>query len=388
MLDYNPHSHELHEDPYPVYRRLREEQPVYYNHEHDFWAISRYEDVVEGLQRPDLFTSTREAGRDGSQAMPMMITQDPPQHDVLRALVNKAFTPRRIAALEPRIRGIARELVDDFADRGDCELFGAFAGPLPTTVIAALLGVPLEDRKMFKEKSTKLVSGAGPVGDREAQGAAAELAAYLGRVIESKRRRPADDLLSGLLEAELDGRRLTTAELLGFAVLLLVAGNETTTNLICNGLVLLERYPEARARLLADPSLLPTAIEEFLRFDPPVQGLERRLARDHELRGCRLPAGARAFLLLASANRDERAIDAPDRFELGRRPNRHLSFGWATHFCLGASLARLEARVAFEELLQRLPDVRISGPTERLHSDVIRGLVRVPVEFTVRTALR
>jgi hypothetical protein len=389
MLDFNPHSHELHEDPYPVYREMRARHPLLRNAQHGFWAVSRWDDVVEALLRPHVFSSQRSlaatAATDPGVAMPMMILMDPPGHDDLRTLVNRGFTPRRIAQLEPRIRAIATDLIDRFVEKGSCDLWADLAAPLPTTVIAELLGVPKEDHEMFKAKSTAMVAAAGPVssgaGGYEGASAAHELAAYLAGVFEAKRRRPGDDLMSGLLAAELDGRKLTPGELVGFAVLLLVAGNETTTNLICNAAVQLDRHPDQHARLVKDPALVPVAVEEFLRFDPPVQGLERFMAEDVDFLGERLRRGERVYLMLASANRDERAIPDPDRFDVARSPNRHLSFGFGTHFCLGASLARLEARVVWEEILARFPEFRVAGPTERLHSGVIRGLLKVPLEF-------
>jgi hypothetical protein len=388
MFDFNPHSHELHEDPYPVYREMRARHPIFRSERHGFWAVSRHADVAEALLQPHVFSSIRslaEAPGDPSVAMPMMILMDPPGHDELRALVNRGFTPRRIAQLEPRIRAIATDLIDAFLERGSCDLWADLAAPLPTTVIAELLGVPAEDHQMFKEKSTAMVAAAGPVaagtGGYEGASAARELSAYLAGVFEAKRRRPGDDLMSALLAAEMDGRKLTPGELVGFAVLLLVAGNETTTNLICNAAVNLDRHPEELARLAANPSLVPVAVEEFLRFDPPVQGVERFMAEDVVFLGERLRRGDRVYLMIASANRDERVVPEPDRFDVTRSPNRHLSFGFGTHFCLGASLARLEARVVWEEILARFPDFRVAGPLKRLHSGVIRGLLQVPLEF-------
>lgn len=381
MIHYDPHSHELHANPYPVYARLRDESPVHHNAEHAFWAVSRFDDVVHALQRPEVFTSTRaETSGDPSQSMPMMIVMDPPRHDELRALVNRSFTPRRIAELEPQVRKHATRLIDAFLSRGSCDLFAEFSGPLPSAVIAAMLGVPETDSEWFKQKSTAVVAAAGPVGGEGAD-AAFELAAYLAKIFEAKRARPEDDLMSELLAAEVGGRHLTQGELVGFAVLLLIAGNETTTNLISNGTVILDQHPDARRQLAGNPAKIPAAVEEMLRFDPPVQGLERRLTRATTLQGQRLEAGEKVFLLAASANRDPRRIERPDEFDIARSPNRHLSFGWGTHFCLGASLARLEARVAFEELLARLPEFHVSGPVERLHADVIRGLLALPLEF-------
>jgi cytochrome P450 len=390
MLDYDPVSHLLHEDPYPVYEELRERYPVYQNPRSGLWAISRYDDVYEALREPELFSSRRIGIAPGAvegpeRRMPMMILMDPPAHDELRNLVNRSFTPRRIASLEPRVRQIARELIDAFAERGSCDLWAEFAAPLPTTVIAELLGIPPSDREMFKEQSTAVVAAAGPTSGSmqlESAGQANRiLAEYLAGQFEEKRRRPGDDLLSDLLQAEVEGRKLTLPELLGFAILLLIAGNETTTNLISNATLLLDRHPDQLRRLVADPGLLPRAVEEFLRCDSPVQGLERDLVEDLDVQGRTIPRGSKLFLLVAAANRDPRRFAEPQRFDVGRWPNRHLAFGFGTHFCLGSSLARLEARVSWEELLRRIPEFHVSGPVERLHSAVIRGLLRVPLEF-------
>ncbi len=385
MLDFDPESPEFQEDPYPTYLELRDHHPVFRHPTRGFWAISRYDDVVDVLRRPEAFSSRRildgEPGADPSSFLPMIVILDPPRHDELRALMSRAFTPRRIAELEPRIRAIASELIDAFVEKGACDLFSEFSAPLPTTVIAELLGVPPGDRALFKEKSTEVASSVRPGAPPPVLAAASELAAYLAEAFEEKRKRPRDDLMSALLEAEIDGKRLNPQELLGFAFLLLLAGNETTTNLISNAAVLLDRYRDERERLTCDPSLIPSAVEEFLRFDPPVQGLERIVTEDLVVRGQPLRRGEKVFVLLASANRDERHFSGPDRFDAWRDPNRHLSFGLGTHFCLGASLARLEARVAWEEILARLPDFRVSGPTERLPSSIFRGLLRLPVEF-------
>jgi cytochrome P450 len=316
----------------------------------------------------------------------MLLMMDPPRHTQLRALVNRAFTPRRITALEPRIREIAAMLVDAFAARGEADLVAEFSAPLPTIVIAELLGVPPEDQEMFKEKSNAMASFRPedlqrPDGRLELT-PMVELGAYLARIYEERRRQPRDDLLSALLAAEVDGQSLSMEELVGFAMLLLVAGNETTTNLISNAAVLLERHPDQRKLLIEEPSRIPTAVEEFLRFESPVQGLARTLTDSFEIHGTRLPAGGQVLLLFASANRDERKRGDPDRLDVTRDPNPHLAFGFGTHFCLGASLARLEARIAFETLLARVPNFRLLEPrVERMCSGPIRGAVRLPVAF-------
>jgi cytochrome P450 len=256
---------------------------------------------------------------------------------------------------------------------------------LPATVIAELMGVPAEDGRMFKEKSTAIVTQDAKSGGELDFSAAIELMMYMGAAYEERRKQPRDDLMSALLEAEIDGERLSQEELLGFAFLLLVAGNETTTNLISNAVALLDQFPDQRKQLVDDPSLLPAAIEEFLRFESPVQGLSRTLRKDTVIHDVTIPEEAQLLLLYASANRDERRIDDPERFDISRDAKSHLAFGFGTHFCLGASLARLEARIALEELLARLPEFRVDvAASERLGGGVVRGFASLPIEFEAR----
>jgi cytochrome P450 len=388
-VDFNPYSPSFRQDPYPVYRRLRDEYPVYHNEELGFFAISRYDDIVAALQDVETFSSSNALGigapKEVLDQIPMMMLLDPPRHGQLRALVNRAFTPRRVAGLEPRIRALARSLVDDFIERGSCDLVEHFSGPLPATVIAELLGVPAEDGLMFKEKSTAIVTQDAKGGGDLDFTPAIELMLYMTAAYDERRKQPRDDLMSALLEAEIDGERLSQEELLGFAFLLLVAGNETTTNLISNAVGLLDQYPDQRRQLVDDPSLLPAAIEEFLRFESPVQGLSRTPRNDTVIHGCTIPEDAQLLLLYASANRDERRIDDPERFDISRDPKAHLAFGFGTHFCLGASLARLEAKIALEELLARVPEFRVDfASSARLGGGVVRGWATLPVEFETR----
>jgi hypothetical protein len=388
-VEFDPFDRKLHEDPYPVYRRLRDEFPVHHNARLRFFTLSRHADVLGALQTPDLFISGKgvyvgvpdyDDGKVTAE-VPLLITTDRPRHTQLRALVSRAFTPRRIALLEPRIRAIARELLDDVKGRREFDLVREFSGPLPTIVIAELLGVPAEDQEWFKEKSTA-VAQFDPSAPRDdaAMGPAIELGSYLAEVLAARRREPRDDLLSALLAAEIDGERLSDVELIGFGFLLLVAGNETTTNLISNAAILLDRHRDQRRLLLEDPGRIPGAIEEFLRFDSPVQGLARTTAAPVSLHGVTMPEGSKVLLLFGSANHDERAIPDADRFDVLRAPNPHVAFGFGAHFCLGANLARLEARVAFEELLARLPDYRMTqSRVERHCSGPIRGALSLPI---------
>ena len=386
---YDPFDPLVQEDPYPTYRRLRDEHPVYRNEERSFWALSRFADVWEAVHDPTTFSSAQGIFPTPGDMMteaffPMMIMMDPPRHTALRALVSRAFTPRAIAQREASIRTVARELIGAFGE-GSCDLVEGLASPLPTIVIADLLGVPRDDRGDFRQWSDHLVQAdpADPESSASALAGATRLYEYFGVILAERRERPRDDLVSALLEAEVDDVRLTEEELLGFCFLLLVAGNETTTNLISNAAVLLAEHPDARARVAAEPALLPGAIEEALRVDSPVQGLARTLTRTVELHGEQLVAGDRVLLLYGSANRDEREFPDPDRFDVDRRSDRQLAFGHGVHYCLGASLARLEARIAFEELLAAAPAYEVAGPVERIHSGPIRGLAHLPIEFDV-----
>lgn len=386
---FDPDSAAVRDDPYPAYCVLRQEAPAYRHPELGFCAVSRYDDVKAALLAPGRLSSERSFAQDGMDpvaAMPIMVILDPPRHDQLRSLVNRAFTPRRIAALEKRIREIATDLVGEFAEEGRCDLWRDLAAPLPTTVIAELLGIPASDHAFFKAKSTEIASSVTPgeMPSGPTSSAGVELARYLASQFTEKRKKPGDDLLSALLAAEIEGERLTEAERIGFAILLLIAGNETTTNWIANTALLLDRHADARALLAREPVRLPIALEEALRFDPPLQGLERVAREDLTIAGENVAKGEKLLLLLASANRDEQRFEDAARFDIARTPNAHLSFGLGTHFCLGASLARLEARIAWEELLRRVPDFAIKGPVERLPSSVFRGVLSVPVEFPVQ----
>jgi cytochrome P450 len=389
-MDWSPYDPALHVDPYPLYRQLRDESPVNYSETLSFWTLSRYADVEHALRQPEVFVSGQgiAVGLDVEDAattnqVPLLIMMDGDDHKQLRALVSGSFAPRRVSGLEPMIRKVTQELLDDLANRDAPDLVKDIDNPLPTIVIDELLGVPSSDREQFKHWSNAIVQfdPAKPDGIHPGatSGPAVELAQYFMRIIEERRQQPRDDLLSRLIATNVDGRKLTDGELIGFGFLLLVAGHETTTNLISNTLVLLEDDRDTRRRLVADPSLMTRAVEEFLRFDAPVQGLARTTTQDVTLHGTTIPAGEKVLLLFASANRDERKFEAPDRFDVTRWPNEHISFGFGKHFCLGSGLARLEARVAFEEILARIPDYALTGgPIERLSSGPIRGVLRLP----------
>lgn len=370
--DFQDHAHE-------IYRRLRDEHPLYHDPAAGFFALSRFDDVRAAAADTATFSSE---GTDISQGLlPMIQALDPPRHDALRQLVSKAFTARRVADMEPEIRRIARELIDGFAGAGEADLVGAFARHLPSRVIGAMLGVPPERRERFLGWSEALVEAQPGQAGPEQRQVATRIYREFAQLLGERRERRRDDLMSALLDAEIDGQRLRDDELLGFCFVLIVAGNDTTTNLIANGAVLLADHPEQRERLLEDPGRIPAAIEEMLRCEAPAQALPRVARRPVALHGATIPAGALVRLVWGAANRDERAFADPERFDVTRTPTRHLAFGHGVHFCLGAHLARLEARVAFEELLARLPRYRLAERPRWLTSIWARAHPAVRVRF-------
>jgi cytochrome P450 len=383
---YDPFSYEIHADPYPIYRRLRDEAPAYHDEAHGFWALSRYADVREALLDHETFCSGRGFLLEDIDdfALPMLLGMDPPDHTRLRGTINRALTPRHVAALEPWVRARARALLARIAPQGRAELVGDFAALLPMAVISRLLGVPDGDQEPLRLWADEMVhreDGVRGVPER-GKAAAARIYGYFERLLAGRAAGEAGDLLSLLLDAERRGE-ISHAEILGFCFLLIVAGNETTTRLLGNLACLLSRHPGARRRLLADPSLVPNAVEEILRYDTLTHMMARTLTRDVVRHGRTMRAGAKVALILASANRDERRWPDPDVLDVGRDTADHLGFGVGVHFCLGASLARLEARVALEEMLARLPDFTVEEDgLARVHSGNVRGYSRVPVRFT------
>lgn len=393
MVDFDPYSYETHEDPYPIYRALRNEAPVYYGRRRDFYALSRYDDVRAAVDDWETYSSaegiTIEPTSRGLE--PMLLEMDPPRHTQLRALVSRAFTPKRVLELEEPTRRLARDLIDSFADQGACDLIADFSAILPMAVICLLLDIPRADHDMLRGWSDALLhreSGSSNVTPAGYDGAA-NLYGYFNTLIAERRSHMGDDLVSALIAAEEDGQALSPSEILGFCFLLIIAGNETTTKLLGNALFWLERYPDQRANVLADPSLTSAAIEEVLRFDGSTQALARVLTRDVSLHGETMREGKKLLLLFGSANRDERKWDRADEFDIGRNPAGHLAFGHGIHHCLGASLARLESRVALEELLPLVGEYEIDHDgLERVHSGNVRGYSRMPLRFTSAAAAR
>jgi cytochrome P450 len=395
-LVYSPYHYEIHEDPYPTYQRLRDEAPVYRNEEGGFWALSRHADVVAGFRDHVRFSSSHGVSLDPAASGPhahrtmSFLAMDPPMHGRMRGLVSRGFTPRRVAELEPRIRALTRHHLDRALSSPVFDFIGDLAGKLPMDVISELLGVPEPDRDELRRLSDLLVHREEGVDDVPAAGveAALSLVAYYGDMLAERRARPADDLTSALIAAEVDGDRLTDDEIMGFLFLMVVAGNETTTKLLGNAWYWAWRNPDQRAVPFEDPARIPSWVEETLRYDASSQMLARTTTEDVVLHGTRIPAGDRVVLIVGSANRDERVFHEPDRYDLDR-PERELqqiaSFGFGRHFCLGASLARLEARVCLEELLARVADYEVDpSGIRRVHSVNVRGFAALPTSVVHR----
>jgi cytochrome P450 len=349
--------------------------------------VSRHADVGGALKRPEIFSSSVNADRAEIAASETLLGADPPAHTGLRKRVESAFTPRRIRALQGRLRELARELTAVFAARGTCDVVASLAAPLPVVVIAELMAIDPARGDDFKRWSDAVIArgtGRPSATDRATLDArVAELKAYLGEALEARRRAPGDDLLSALVRARNDAPALTPAQALNFAVLLLLGGSETTTNLIGNALRALFAEPAELARVRADRGLVPALVEEALRYDAPVQGLLRRTSADVELGGARIPMGSIVLLLLGSANRDERVFSEAERFRLDREGTNHLAFGGGPHYCLGATLARMEAEAVLDAVLS-LPNVRAAhSDVPLVDSFVLRGPRVLEIEFDI-----
>ena len=413
-IEYDPFSARWRSDPYPAYRELRDRAPVHWAPEAGVWCVSRHEDVLFVLKHPELFSSRAMFTMlmNGGQEEPPplswevvrfvvlyalrtgmnpfsypkarnLIAEDPPVHEDLRDVVNRGFTPRRIADWEPRIREIVARQAAGLRAGGTFDVVADLAIPLPVTIIAEMLGVEPERRADFKRWSDAIIEAATGSGrvkpfDRAVLDTFCEFNAYLRKVIRRRRRMPADDLVSTILARAPGGTSLSDVEVVIFVQLLLVAGNETTTNLIGNAVHALLDHPEQLERVYRDASLVPALVEEAVRYDAPVQMVFRKATRDVEVAGVRIPEGSVVAPLLGSANRDERRFAAPDAFDVTRDTRGHLGFGFGHHFCLGASLARLEAKAALEALVPELPRMqRRTAERELVDSFLVRGPARL-----------
>jgi cytochrome P450 len=378
------------EDPFPFYEMGRRMSPLYLDQQ-GMWLVFGYNDIQAILKDNGAWGSafTPPPGTENAPP-PSLLGSDPPRHTRLRALVSQAFTPRMVELLEPRIRQIAADLLDPILAGGKADIVDALSYPLPVIVIAEILGVPPEDRAMFKRWSNEVVATLGggiENGGRDIAEATFEaMRSYFEKMTDERRANPRNDLISGLVQAELDGEKLNFQELLQMLILLLVAGNETTTNLIGNSVIEFMNHPDQLAKVEADRSLVPVAIEEVLRYSSPVQATVRRAARTQEVGGKTIEQGRQAVVWLAAGNRDPEIFEDPATFHVTRNPNRHLSFGHGIHFCLGAPLARLEAKVAIEELLKRAKDFHRTDndPLPRVPTFIMRGVRALPIGFSAR----
>jgi cytochrome P450 len=392
---FNPLLPEFHANPYPFYRRLREEDPVHAS-PLGVWILTRYDDAVMALRDPrfgregmaDRLEAQLGMAPDPSRTRDMLF-RDPPDHTRLRALVSRAFTPRVVEAMRPHIQEIVDSLLDRVESAHAMEVIEDLAYPLPVTVICEMLGVPTSDRDVFKQWSADIARSLDaailPAGSEvipRGRDARAALGEYFRSLIAMRRKNPQADLLSGLIAAEEEGNKLSEGELLATCMLLLIAGHETTVNLIGNGILALLRHPDQLALVRDDPALVPTAVEELLRYDGPVQRTGRMTMADVEIGGVQIPKGSVVVAVIGAANRDPAHFSDPERLDVTRRDNRHIAFGFGIHFCLGAPLARIEGQVAIGTLLRRWRGLKLVSDTpEWRESSVLRGLKTLPVTF-------
>ncbi len=389
-VNYNPYRFSLHENPYETYRRLRDEAPAYWNDELGFWALSRFDDVHEAFGDYETFSSAQgialESRGRRSDAWRPMIELDPPEHTALRKLVSRVFTGRKVAEMEDEIRGIVTGYLDRLVPDGECEIVADLTGPFPMDVISAVLGIPESDRAELREQADKLLvreDGSMEMPQETIDGMF-ELLGYFTEDLARRKNGQGHGLINDLVDLEVEGRALTDEELLGFCVLFVIAGHETTTKMVANAVELLSRHRYQRAALVADPTLVPDCVEEVLRFHNSTQYMHRALTRDTERHGKTMHAGDSVLLLIGAANHDEREFGpTAEVFDIYRRPERHLSFGYGAHHCLGAKLARMEGKVALEEIHRRIPDYEVDHDNAvRFHSGNVTGWTSLPVTFT------
>jgi len=385
---YDPYDVAINADPYPVFRRLRDEAPLYYNDQHDFWAVSLYDDVLRGLGDPVTFISSRGGILElikANMEMPpgTLIFEDPPIHTTHRRLLSRVFTPKRVAALEPQIREFCARSLDPLVGSDGFDFVADLGAQMPMRVISMLLGIPEPDQEAVRDRvDANLRTKPGEPMEVSAHFADGEIFA---EYIDWRSEHPSDDLMTDMLNAEFEDergttRRLTRDEILTYVFVVAGAGNETTTRLIGWAGKTLAEHPDQRRQLVEDPSLIPNAIEELLRYEPPAPHVGRYVARDAEFQGEKVPAGSAMLFLVGSANRDDRRYPDGDRFDIHRKVGQHLTFGYGVHFCLGAALARLEGRIALDEVLKRFPEWELDYTNARLApTSTVRGWETLPV---------
>jgi cytochrome P450 len=389
----------VHADPFPFYRRLREEAPVMWDPFMHTWVVTRYEDVHFVLKE---FSADRTPDPKKMEALGLpslgpvadlmarqMLFLDAPDHTRLRKLCMSAFTPRRVDAMEDKVREIAHDLIDKAVQGGECELIADFAEPFPAIVTAGLLGVPLEDHRQLKAWSATFAEMLGnfqhnPDRVRDVLKCVADMTGYFRDAVREQERNPHEGLIRSLMDAEVDGQRLSEDEVIANTIVTMVGGQETTTNLIGNGILTLTRQPDKMAQLRAHPEIIESAVEELLRYETPSQHTARIVKQDTEIGGKLMKKGEAVMAVMAAGNRDPERFPNPDELDLTRTDNRHLAFGWAAHFCFGAALARMEARISYLALLARMEDIRVAVPENKLEwrtNSGLRGLSALPLAF-------
>ncbi|MDG2334371.1 MAG: cytochrome P450 [Myxococcota bacterium] len=375
--------------PLENFEWMRENAPVYWDESGEIWGVSLHEDIMAVSKSPLVFCSNQSSRPERGPIIPSMINMDDPDHKQRRSLVNSGFTPRRLKESEAKIRRITNRLIDEVCERGECEFVREIAAPLPLIMIGDMLGMPEEDFETLLRWSEDMLAAtsatASPELQERAQQAGVEYATYALNAIQERRQKPTDDLLSTLVHAEIEGHSLNEEALIHESLLILVGGDETTRHVITEGALALIENPGERQKLFEEPGRIPTAVEELLRWVSPIKNMNRTATRDTELRGQKLREGDRVLLLYPSGNRDEKVFPSPNSLDVERSPNPHVAFGgYGTHHCLGASLARLELRIMFEELCLRLPDLELASdaPLPRRASNFIAGIERMPVRFT------
>jgi cytochrome P450 family 142 subfamily A polypeptide 1 len=375
--------------PLQHYEWMRANAPLYYDEIGEIWGVTLHEDIMTVSKTPEIFCSGQSSRPERGILIPSMINMDDPDHKRRRSLVNSGFTPRRLEESEAKIRRITHQLIDRVCERGECEFVREIAAPLPLIMIGDMLGMPEEDFETLLRWSEDMLAAtsatASPELQERAQQAGIEYATYALKAIAARREHPKNDLLSTLVHAEIDGHSLNEEALIHESLLILVGGDETTRHVITEGTLALMNFPDQRKKLIDDPRKVPNAVEELLRWVSPIKNMNRTATRDTELRGLRVREGDRLLLLYPSGNRDERVYDNPNLLNVERSPNPHVAFGgYGTHHCLGASLARLELRIMFEELSRRLPDLELAtdDPLPQRASNFITGIEAMPVRFT------
>ncbi|SRR5713101_609262 len=389
-------------DPHQAFALLRREAPLYWHERENgrgFWAVTRYHDALRVYHDPQTYSSERGISLTFDNVMPeqagsgmMMILTDPPRHNRIRHVISPRFTPRTIVGYEPEVRRICDEILDAVIERGDCDFVVDIAAKVPTAAICEMLGIPAEYRDQMYSLGNAAIGAQDPEYNQgrspmeTGRNAQAEFFGYFAKLIDERRKNPGKDLISAFTIGEVEGAKLTDLEILFNAFLLIIGGQETTRNAISGGMLALVNHPSERTKLAADPGVMPTAIEEFLRWTTPVTHILRTARKDGELRGQKIRAGDKVVVWNASVNRDEEVFSKADRFEVTRIPNDHLAFGHGEHFCIGAHLARLEMRVMIEQVMRRMPDLDLAGQPERLRSNFVAGIKHMPVRFTPSSA--